>query len=261
MGMMVGRRNWTFDEGLNGRGTFTFDGRTTTLNGASAVRENGFAAFLLGLGTAATISADPFATRLGNYWQGYYVQDNWRVTPNLTLNLGVRYEYFSPPEQRGKITNFDLNGAVPGFVPSQQLYHGFPDIQDTAGYPSSLVYPDRKDWGPRFGFAWRVPGISDFVLRGGYGIYYTPEITNTYTGLTLNPPIVGQYSASATYNAPFLVESVFATRPREHRPSPPPSQTRTFAPATRSSGTSPYRRSCLPTCSWISDISARRVRG
>jgi outer membrane receptor protein involved in Fe transport len=151
---------------------------------------------------------------MGNYWQGYYFQDNWRVSPNLTLNLGLRYEYFSPPTQRGKITNFDLNGVVPGFVPSQQIYHGFDDIQDTAGYPASLVFPDRRDWGPRFGFAWRMPGLSDFIVRGGYGIYYTPEITNTYTGLTLNPPIVGSYSATAIYNAPFLVDSVFANPTR-----------------------------------------------
>ncbi|HWQ55393.1 MAG TPA: TonB-dependent receptor [Bryobacteraceae bacterium] len=210
MGMMVGRRNWTFDEAVNPRGTFSFDGRTTTLNGAAGVRENTFAAFLLGLGTSATISADPFATRMGNYWQGYFFQDNWRVTPSLTLNLGMRYEYFSPPDQRGKITNFDLNGVVPGFVPSQQIYHGFDNIQDTAGYPASLVFPDRRNWGPRFGFAFRAPGASDLVLRGGYGIYYTPEITNTYTGLTLNPPIVGSYSATATYNAPFAVDTVFA---------------------------------------------------
>ncbi len=210
MGMMVGRRNWTFDEAVNPRGVFSFDGRTTTLNGASPVRENSFAAFLLGMGTSASLSAAPFATRMGNYWQGYYFQDNWRVTPNLTLNMGVGYEYFSPPDQRGKITNFDLNGVVPGFVPSQQIYNGFPDISDTPGYPASLVFPDRKDWGPRFGFAWRVPGVSDFVVRGGYGIYYTPEITNTYTGLTLNPPIVGSYSATATYNAPFFVDTVFA---------------------------------------------------
>lgn len=210
MGMMVGRRNWTFDEGVNPRGTFSFDGRTTTLNGAPAVRENTFAAFLLGLGTSATISPDPFSTRMGNYWQGYYFQDNWRVTTNLTLNLGMRYEYFSPPDQRGKITNFDLTGVVPGFVPSQQIYHGFADIQDTPGYPPSLVFPDRRDWGPRVGFAWRAPGASDFVVRGGYGIYYTPEITNTYTGLTLNPPIVGSFSATATYNAPFAADVVFA---------------------------------------------------
>ena len=210
MGIMVGRRNWTFDEAVNPRGSFSFDGRSTTLNGASAVRENSFATFLLGLGTSATISADPFATRMRNYWQGYYFQDNWRVSPNLIVNLGLRYEYFSPPTQRGKITNLDLNGVVPGFVPSRQIYHGFDDIRDTAGYPAALVFPDRKDWGPRFGFAWRMPAVSDFVVRGGYGIYYTPEITNTYTGLTLNPPIVGAYSATAAYNAPFLVESVFA---------------------------------------------------
>ena len=53
---------------------------------------------------------------------------------NLTLNFGLRYEYFSPPVQRGKATNFDLNG----FVPARQTFHGFPDIPDTPDRPAAL---------------------------------------------------------------------------------------------------------------------------
>ena len=97
------------------------------------------------------------------------------------MNFGLRYEYFSPPVQRGKATNFDLNG----FVPARQIFHGFPDIPDTTDRPEALVYPDRNDFGPRFGFAYSTPWLQDFVLRGGYGMYYTPEITNSWTTLTL----------------------------------------------------------------------------
>jgi hypothetical protein len=204
IGMSIARRNWTFDEAVNPRGTFTFDG-TVTAGGTAATREHQFADFLLGLATSAQVSVEPFATRMNNWWQSYYFQDDWKVSPNLTLNFGLRYEYFTPPVQRGKATNFDLNG----FVPSRQTFHGFPDIPDTSDRPAALVYPDRNDFGPRFGFAYSTPWIRDFVLRGGYGMYYTPEITNSWTTLTLNPPIVQTFAFTGNAANPIPVESAF----------------------------------------------------
>jgi hypothetical protein len=204
IGMSVARRNWTFDEAVNPRGTFNFDG-TVTAGGVSATRDHQFADFLLGLATSAQVSVEPFATRMNNWWHSYYFQDDWKISPNLTLNFGVRYEYFSPPVQRGKATNFDLNG----FVPSRQTFHGFPDIPDTADRPEALVYADKNDFGPRFGFAYSVPSIRDFVLRGGYGMYYTPEITNSWTTLTLNPPIVKTFAFTGSATNPIPVESAF----------------------------------------------------
>ncbi|MBI3698312.1 MAG: TonB-dependent receptor [Acidobacteria bacterium] len=212
-GGLVARRNWTFDESVNPRGSFSFDGRTTS-GAANPVREHGFAAFLLGLATGAGVSVEPFATRMNNWTQAYYVQDDWKFTPHLTLGLGMRYEYFGRPVQRGKATNFDLSGAVPGFVPSRQTFHGFPDISDTTDRPAALVYNDRNNFGPRFGFAYTVPQIPDFVVRGGYGIYYTPEITNSWTTLTLNPPIVKTFDFSGTFDKPIQVETAFAVAGR-----------------------------------------------
>lgn len=204
MGAMVARRNWTFDEAVNPRGSFDFNG-TVTAGGGTPTRDNQFADFLLGLATGAQISPQPFATRMNNIWQAYYFQDDWKVRPSLTINFGMRYEYFSPPVQRGKATNFDLNG----FVPVRQTFHGFPDIPDTPDRPAALVYPDRNNWGPRIGFAWSVPGIRDFVIRSGYGIYYTPEITNSWTTLTLNPPIVRTFTFTGSANNPINVATAF----------------------------------------------------
>ena len=161
-----------------------------TAGSGTPTRDHQFAQFLLGLATGAQVSAQPFATRMNNFWQAYYFQDDWKVSPTLTINFGLRYEYYQPPKQRGKATNFDLNG----FVPVRQTFHGFPDIADTTDRPAALVYGDRNDFGPRIGFAWQAPQIKDFVVRGGYGIYYTPEITNSWTTLTLNPPIVQTFS-------------------------------------------------------------------
>ena len=57
---------------------------------------------------------------------------------------------------------FDLNG----FIPVRQTFHGFPDIPDTQDRPEALVFGDRNDFGPRIGFAWSVPQMRDFVVRG-----------------------------------------------------------------------------------------------
>lgn len=204
LGGLVARRNWTFDEAVNARGTFGFDGTVTAL-GATGTLDNQFAEFLLGQATTAQISAEPFATRMNNWWHGYYFQDDWKITPTFTLNLGMRYEYFTPPIQRGKATNFDLNG----FVPVRQTFRGFPDVPDTTDRPDALVYPDRNDFGPRIGFAWSVPKVRDFVVRGGYGIYYTPEITNSWTTLTLNPPIVRTFQFTGNALNPINVATAF----------------------------------------------------
>src|SRR5436309_145778 len=203
-GVMIARRNWTFDEAVNPRGSFDFNG-TVTAGGGTATRDNQFAEFLLGLATGAQVSVEPFATRMNNWWQAYYFQDDWKVRPNLTLNFGLRYEYFSRPVQRGKATNFDMNG----FVPLRQTFHGFPDIADTPDRPAALVFPDRNNWGPRFGFAWSAPGVKDFVIRGGYGIYFTPEITNSWTTLSLNPPIVRTFTFTGSANNPINVATAF----------------------------------------------------
>ena len=207
----MARRNWTFDEAVNPRSSYSYDGRTTSGPAQSILREHGFAAYLLGLATNAGTSVEPFATRLNKWWQAYYFQDDWKVTQNMTLNYGVRYEYFQPPKQRGKITNFELNGPVPGFVPSRQIYHGFDNIADTPDVPESLVYGDRNDFGPRIGFAYKFPGAKDMVVRGGYGMYFFPEITNTWTTLTLNPPIVLTFSFTGTPDSPIQVEDAFQT--------------------------------------------------
>jgi hypothetical protein len=209
VGTLIFRRNFSFDEALYPRGVFGFDGRTTTLNGASPVRENTFAAFLMGLATSATISSDPFSNRMNHTWQSYYFQDDWKVTRNLTVNLGLRYDYFAQPVERGKVTNWELNGAIPGFTVSRQLFRNFPDIPDTPAVSPSLMNGDKNDWGPRLGFAYRVPRVNDLVIRGGYGVYYTQEITNTYTNLVLGTPVVKSYTYSATYNQPLQVATAF----------------------------------------------------
>ncbi|MGB6802745.1 MAG: TonB-dependent receptor, partial [Candidatus Sulfotelmatobacter sp.] len=163
----------------NARGAFTFSGVNTSdiVNGKQVMGTGyDFADFLLGLpqSTAVEFGQDNYHFH-GNYWD-MYVQDEWKMRGNLTLNLGVRYEYVSPlTEENNLIANLDLSPlvfvagpllpatAVAVVVPGQAgPYNGT--------LPASLVRPDRKGFAPRVGIAWKP--FSKTVVRGGYGINY-----------------------------------------------------------------------------------------
>ncbi|MFY9531165.1 MAG: TonB-dependent receptor [Candidatus Acidiferrales bacterium] len=102
-------------------------------------------------------------------WMHYagFVQDDWRVTPKLTVNLGLRYEYHSPiKESNGLLGSFDPNLGM---------------VQQGKQIPS-LWKPYRKDFSPRLGFAWDVTGKGTTVVRGGFSIIYSSYVLETFLG-------------------------------------------------------------------------------
>src|SRR5438876_1754026 len=108
-------------------------------------------------------------TDLYDYWYAFFINDDWKATPRLTLTLGLRYDYFQRYKQKDdRFVNIELNGFVLGKTVTPQ----------TSQYGRELLAPDRNNFGPRFGFAWRPPISGETVVRGGYGIYYTPQISN-----------------------------------------------------------------------------------
>lgn len=154
------RRFVTFDQARQPRGQFSFDGSYT----GSALAD-----FMLGYVRSALINPVPTSTRLNNWWQSYFFNDDWRVTSRLTMNIGMRYDYFQPYTQADdRIVNISLNGYV-----ADRLY-GVNDSPNGRG----LLRPDRNNFGPRFGLAWRPAFLADTVIRAGYGMYYTPQISN-----------------------------------------------------------------------------------
>ncbi len=110
-----------------------------------------------------------------------FVQDDIKVTPRLTLNAGLRYEFFGPPSEiNGRLTNFDpsiatsqvpASGSFSGFVfPANYTGPLVPGVTQTQS--SAMWNSEHRDFGPRFGFAYRLFDRPTVVLRGGYGIYY-----------------------------------------------------------------------------------------
>jgi len=154
----------------NSRGTFTFTGaRTAAVVDGAPVQGTGydFADFLLGLPQSTSLQFGNLTYNFrGNSWD-LYIQDDWRFRANLTINLGLRYDYASPYiEADNRIVNLDVSPAFTAVVPvlpgQVGPYHG--------DFPKSLVKPDRNNIAPRIGIAWRLNNRT--VVRAGYGITY-----------------------------------------------------------------------------------------
>lgn len=150
----------------NPRGTFQFTGAATGSD---------IADFLLGTPDTASIAfgnADKYF-RTSTY--DAYVNDDWRVSPELTLNYGMRWEYSSPIiEKYGRLVNLDL---APGFTAEAPVVATNPTGAVTGQkYPDSLIHPDKGGFEPRIGLAWRPISGSSMLVRAGYGLYYNTSV-------------------------------------------------------------------------------------
>src|ERR1051326_7538938 len=176
------------------RGSFTFTGART-----AAVDENGspiqgtgydFADFLRGLPQQTTLQYGSLTYNFrGNSWDAF-IQDDWRLRGNLTFQYGLRYDYVSPYVERdNKLVNLDFAPSFTAVVPVQPgqagPFHGF--------FPRSLVKPDRNNFSPRLGLAWRV--TEKTVLRAGYGINYNGSAYSAIAAQMANQP---PFSLTAT---------------------------------------------------------------
>jgi len=148
----------------------------------SARTGDGMAAFLLGYPSTAQISTTNFISSEKVAW-GFYAQDDWRVTSKLTLNIGMRYELFSPISERfARQSNFDFANLTL-FIPKGKdqdaplppnFATAFPNVKVVRGTVDKYMIPwDKTDWSPRIGIAYSV--LPKTVLRVGYGIFYGGE--------------------------------------------------------------------------------------
>jgi hypothetical protein len=163
------QNHWHPEIGFGPRGGFTFSGGVTSLSGGAAPGQfNSYGAYLLGLPQSLGKSLqvfDPFATR--EWRHGYYIRDRWQATPNLTVTLGLRYEYYPIMTRvRVGIERYDP-------VTNQVLIGRMGDVPDNAGIESG-----GGNFSPRVGIAYRLG--SKTVIRTGYGISTDPYLISTY---------------------------------------------------------------------------------
>jgi hypothetical protein len=176
----------------NGTGTFYFTGLYT----GSSLTD-----FLLGEPQETTIDSAAGKSYLReNVWDAY-ATDDWRARSNLTLNYGLRYEYFAPyTEKYGHLAFVDTNAAG-GFTSIAEVQPGSPP-SFSGKLPSSLVFPFRTAFAPRVGMALRLP--KQTVVRAGYGVNFTNSQYATFaTTMAHQPPFANeQTNEVATKCAP-----------------------------------------------------------
>jgi outer membrane receptor protein involved in Fe transport len=185
VGADLKRRQITFYQSNQPRGSYNFDSNfTNDPSGATARSGNSMASLLLGYPASTTRANYLVWPGLRTWEVGAFVQDDWRVHRRLTLNLGLRYDVFTPfTEVSNRIANPDLAAG-------RILIAGQDGVSATAG-----VETDRNNFAPRFGFAYTATGRT--VVRGGYGISIYPSNFGAQA-LFRTPPFVSLYSVVTT---------------------------------------------------------------
>lgn len=184
------------------RGAFSFTNRFTSSQ-AGLADGNAFADFLLGYPSSAQVGIGRGEEDARTNWLHMYVQDDWQVTPNLTLNVGLRYEInqhmkdvdnrlsaidLSVPGGRFIIASDEqgrISSAANALLPLLPL----PYVTSAeAGLSRGLLDTDYNRFAPRFGLAWKIPGKSDTVIRAGFGIYLNQWAYSVQQALARNLP-------------------------------------------------------------------------
>jgi hypothetical protein len=153
----------------------------------------------------AGAAVNPSNAQLPDFYRGvranevaFYGQDDWRVNSRLTLNLGLRWEYFGPPHnfKPNVDSNFYFGSPVTPiatatnnpFFPTNSVFYAYeatarPEVRNT-----SIWNKDLNNFGPRVGFAFDTFGNQKFVVRGGFGVFYDRMYNNIFENIRFNPP-------------------------------------------------------------------------
>ena len=187
----VRRQRWTILAQQDARGTFGFSGGATGLD---------FADFILGLPHSSSIAFGNADKDFTAPAYDAYVTDDWRVSPILTVNAGVRWEYEGPVDERlGRLANLDV---APGFT----------SIRPVVGH--GPLRPDPRGVQPRIGLALRPLAGSSLVIRAGYGIYRNTSVYQPIAMLLAQqPPLSKTLSVETSAANPLTLANGFTGVP------------------------------------------------
>jgi hypothetical protein len=182
------------DSDNGARGSFGFDATwTAALNPATGLplsgTGNAVADYLLGYPTSKSGAVGTSLTHFRMYTSNLYVQDDWKVTPSLTINLGLRYELVTPPTAESQDLDH-ISGF--SFATDQQLFPVLHQVKD------SIVNTDYTNFAPRLGLAYNPTWAKSYTIRAGAGIYYDQTQLNETQFTTNSPPTYGEQSYNFT---------------------------------------------------------------
>ncbi|HET6216666.1 MAG TPA: carboxypeptidase-like regulatory domain-containing protein [Acidobacteriaceae bacterium] len=187
------REFYNFPEAIRPTGSWSYNGFFTG---------NALADYLLQLPRSISSLPQPFYQDVWRWQDGLWFQDDWKVNSNLTVNVGLRFDF----DQRflshsGRLANVDLSTPpIATLVYPKANAPGCPpggcQPANPPGWNPFLVDPHKLLWSPRLGAAYRV-GVGS-VVRAGFGMYWQPLTTDPIVNMSLNPPFVT--SVGATYD-------------------------------------------------------------
>jgi hypothetical protein len=206
------------------RGILSFTPRWTSST-AGLADGNAFADFLLGYPTTAQVGLGRATMDATTNWGQFYLQDNWQITPNLKIDVGVRYEYNqNMTDANNQIAAIDTSISGGRFViasdgsgnisPAASALLPFLPIpyvaSSAAGWNNSLLVPRSLRLAPRAGLAWNLPGSRlKTVIRAGLGIYPNQAAYSIVTNLAQNLPffVTKTVNSTATLSPSFTTEN------------------------------------------------------
>ncbi|HWB98076.1 MAG TPA: hypothetical protein VG672_15285, partial [Bryobacteraceae bacterium] len=184
------RLNWFAQTFPSGK--FNFDSGLTSNPQSPAGTGISSATYLLGQVSGGQQTVAP-AFALGSWSQGWYVQDDFKVSRRLTLNLGLRYDLTAPPVER-----YNRNSSFDPYLLNTETGRLGTLTYAGVNRPDSFVDWDRNNFGPRFGFAYTVTRDNRTVLRGGYALVYVPVESADMHG---NAPNSLGFSSNTTFSS------------------------------------------------------------
>ncbi len=207
-GTEMRREEFTIFQPAAARGTLSFDSTLTDNPADIGSGGTGFASFMAGLTSGGSINNLHNVDYFRNTY-AFYAQDDWKITPNVVLNLGLRYELFGIVSDRhNDVGNFDLSNPTNPtiFVPKGQTAQLTPFISQYVNISATgsrgLINSDLNNFAPRIGLAWQLAPKT--VLRTGYGIFYGGQENGPYSNPSpgFNPPFFTNQSFVAPCSAP-----------------------------------------------------------
>ena len=199
----------------NTRGSYSFSGLVSSGFDAAGNPLPGtgfdFADFLLGYPQSSSIQLGAKSDYFRSWSINWFVQDDWRVKPNLSFNVGLRYEYFAPyTELYGRMANLDLNSTITAASVVTSGQQG----QYSGSLPTSLVRPDKNNYSPRLGFAWKPSPKKPLMFRGGYSIFFNGSAYGSFASkMASQPPFIQTASLTSSLTNPLTIQNGFAAAP------------------------------------------------